>query len=80
MAFWADRAHAEGKEMWLTEMQAQPWSDSDGTFTTQDLVQSAATYRHEPLSVVLLWGAETWLLFPDWMNAAASALAILRAP
>jgi len=78
--YWAGLAKAQNKEIWLTEMQAQPWSDSDGTFTTQDLVQSAATYRHEPLSVVLLWGAETWLLFPDWMNAAASALAILRAP
>jgi hypothetical protein len=78
--YWAGLAKAQNKEVWLTEMQAQPWSDLQGSFTTQDLLDSAATYRHEPVSVVLLWGAETWLINPTWMNAAVSALAILRAP
>jgi hypothetical protein len=78
--YWAGLAKAQNKEVWLTEMQAQPWSDVAGSFGTNDLLDSAATYRHEPLSVVLLWGAETWLLNPEWMNAAVSALAILRAP
>jgi hypothetical protein len=80
ISYWAALARAQDKEVWLTEMQAQPWSDSEGGFTTQDLLASAATYRHEPLSVVLLWGAETWLISPTWMNAAVSALGILRAP
>ena len=79
ISYWAGLAKAQNKEVWLTEMQAQPWTDAAGTFTTQDLLDSAATYRREPLSVVLLWGAETWLIKPEWMNAAVSALAILRA-
>jgi hypothetical protein len=79
ISYWAGLAKAQNKEVWLTEMQAQPWTDSAGTFTTQDLLNSAATYRHEPVSVVLLWGAETWLINQTWMKAAVSALAILRA-
>src|SRR5207253_11378277 len=58
--FWAGLAAAQHKEVWLTEMQAEPWSGADG-FSTDDLVASASTYRHEPFRVVLLWGAETWL-------------------
>ncbi len=80
ISYWAALAKAQNKEVWLTEIQAQPWTDSAGTFTPQDLLNSAATYRHEPVSVVLLWGAETWLINTTWMNAAVSALAILRAP
>ena len=76
--FWADQAHAQNKQVWLMEMQAQPWSMSDGTFTTQDLLATASAYRREPLNVVLLWGAETWLADRDWLNAAVGAMAILR--
>lgn len=79
VAFWADRAHAMGKNMWLAEVQAQPW-DTSGSFTPADLLVSAADYREVPLQVVLLWGAETWLTDPTWLNAAVKALAILRAP
>jgi len=78
--FWADQARAQNKQVWLMEMQAQPWSASDSSFSTADLLTTAAAYRREPLNVVLLWGAETWLTDPAWMNAAVSALAILRAP
>lgn len=78
--YWAGLAKAQNKEVWLTEMQAQPWGDAETGFTPRDLLASATTYRHEPLSVVLLWGAETWLTSPAWMSAAVSALAILRAP
>jgi hypothetical protein len=80
ISYWAGLARAQNKEVWLTEMQAQPWGDSAAGFTTQDLLTSAATYRQEPLSVVLLWGAETWLVNPAWLNAAVRALAILRKP
>ena len=79
IAFWADRAHAQGKEMWLTEMQAQPWGGT-GTFAPADLLASAADYRQEPLDVALLWGTETWLEDPAWLAAGKQAIEILRAP
>jgi hypothetical protein len=79
VAFWASRAHSMGKNMWLAEMQAQPW-DATGSFTPQDVVKSASDYRQVPLQVVLLWGSQTWLEDPAWMAAAIDALAILRAP
>ncbi len=75
--FWADLAAARGKEVWLTEMQAQPWSGQAG-FTPSDLVATAATYRGDPLKVVLLWGVETWLTDPAWMGAAIRAMTVLR--
>ena len=78
VAFWADRAHAKGKDLWVAEMQAQPWS-GEGAFTPSDLVATATDYRQEHLQVVLLWGVETWLEDPPWMSAAAQALGILRA-
>jgi len=78
--FWADQAHAQNKQVWLMEMQAQPWSMSPGSFSTDDLLATATAYRREPLNVVLLWGAETWLVDRDWLNAATRAMAILRTP
>ena len=77
LRYWADMAQRQGKEVWLTEMQAQPWTGGDG-FTTDDLVASARTYREDPLGVVLLWGVETWLQRPAWMSAANQAMDILR--
>ena len=77
LQFWADRAHADGKQMWLAEMQAQPWDDS-GTITPDDVVTAAIDYRQAPLDVVLLWGVETWLDDPAWMAAAVRSLEILR--
>jgi hypothetical protein len=80
IGFWAGIARAQNKQVWLTEMQAAPWSASPGAFSTADLVAGAATYRRESPSVVLLWGADTWLQDPSWMKAAVSAMGILRAP
>lgn len=79
VGFWADRAHGRDKDIWLTEMQAQPWSDS-GTFRPDDLIASAVNYRQEDLDVALLWGVDTWLEDPAWLSAAGSAMDILRAP
>lgn len=76
--FWAGRARAEGKDLWLAELQAEPWKGVSG-FTPANLVASAADYRQEPLQVVLLWGVETWLQDPAWMAAGTQAMAILRA-
>lgn len=75
--FWAGRASKEGKSLWLAEMQAQPWQDSN-TFKPKDLLASAVDYRQENLAVVLLWGVETWLDDPAWMSAGARAMKILR--
>jgi hypothetical protein len=75
--FWAGQTTAQGKQLWITEMQAQPWGDSTG-FTPANLVVSAVDYRQEPLKVVLLWGVETWLQDPAWMAAAQQAMSILR--
>ncbi len=78
VSFWADRASKQGKAVWLGEMQAQPWSDS-GTFSPQDLIESAIAYRQEALQVALLWGVDTWLNDPTWMSAGSQAIETLRA-
>ena len=78
VAFWADRAQARGKDLWLAEMQAQPWSNA-GSFGPSDLIASAIDYRQEHLQVVLMWGVDTWLDDPAWLAAASQAMAILRA-
>lgn len=77
LAFWADRAHGRDRDMWLAEMQAQPWSDG-GTFTPHDMIASAVNYRQEELDVVLLWGVDTWLEDPAWLAAAAEAIEALQ--
>ena len=77
LAFWADRAQASGKDLWLAEMQAQPWSGST-SFTPADLIESAYDYREERIQVVLMWGVETWLKDPTWLATANQSMAILR--
>jgi hypothetical protein len=78
LKFWSVVAKAQHKQLWLTEMQAEPWGTMD-TFTTADLLASAAAYRHTPLHVALLWGVDTWLQDPAWMAAAVKAMGIMRA-
>jgi hypothetical protein len=77
LGFWSDRAGAQGKQVWLTEMQAQPWGRLGG-FAPSDLVNSAVDYRQEKVQVALLWGVDTWLTNPAWLAAANQAMAILR--
>jgi hypothetical protein len=77
VSYWADRAGAQGKQVWLAEMQAQPWGTLSG-FEPADLIDSALDYRQEKLQVALLWGVDTWLTNPAWLAAANQALAILR--
>jgi hypothetical protein len=69
-----------GKDIWLAEVQAEPWGDATESFTPTDLLESAIDYRNEPLDVVLLWGAETWLQDPEWLAAATHAMDLLRSP
>ena len=77
VSFWGDQASRQGKDLWVAEMQAQPWSDSN-TFKPKDLVASAVDYRQSNVQVVLMWGVETWLNDPSWLSAGAKALQILR--
>jgi hypothetical protein len=79
LALWSDAAHSEGKQFWIAEAQAQPWSD-EVSFTPQDLVNSAIDYREQRVDVVLLWGVETWLEDDRWLAAGMKASEILRAP
>lgn len=77
LSFWAAQAQATGKQLWLAEMQAQPWGDST-SFTPSDLVDSAEDYRQERLQVVLMWGVDTWLDDPAWLEAGIQAMNVLR--
>lgn len=79
LAFWSAQAKAAGKQLWLAEMQAEPWSGST-SFTQKDLVDSAREYRQVDLGVVLMWGVNSWLTDPSWMKAGIQAMDILRAP
>ena len=78
LAFWSDIAHADGKQMWIAEAQAQPWAGV-GPFSPQDLIDSAIDYRGTEVDVVLLWGVETWLEDDRWLAAGMKASEILRA-
>jgi hypothetical protein len=75
--YWALRAAQSGKSLWITEMQAAPWLNTDG-FTTDDLLASASLYRSTGAEMVLLWGVESWLDSPAWMTAGRTAIATLR--
>jgi hypothetical protein len=75
--YWAKRATAVGKQLWITEMEGAPWDGVDG-FTPEDLLYSAQAYRHSGVGAVLLWGVESWLDSPDWMATGQEALEILR--
>ena len=77
LGYWAARALDAGKELWITEMQGEPWPDQDG-FTTDSLQESALAYKDQGATVVLLWGVESWLLSPDWMSAGMRAIGVFR--
>lgn len=79
LEYWVRRAAAQGKQLWVTEMQAAPWVATNG-FTIADLQASAQAYRRGGASVVLLWGVEGWLSSPAWMAAGKQAVRALRAP
>jgi hypothetical protein len=76
--YWAQRARAAGNELWITEMQAAPWQNVQG-FTTADLARSAIAYRSHGVSVILLWGVESWLDDDRWMQAGLDTVRLLNA-
>jgi hypothetical protein len=77
LAFWKDRALGSGQKLWITEMEGEPFSGTAG-FGPADLVDSALRYNAVHPSVVLLWGAGTWLSSPSWLEAARKATRTFR--
>jgi hypothetical protein len=75
--YWQQQAQQRGKSLWITEMQATPWSGTTG-FKVEDLIASALAYRGHQVRVYLLWGVENWLTAPDWMSAGITSIKILR--
>jgi len=75
--YWQSQANKHGRALWVTELQASPWSGTTG-FTTDDLISSALAYRGHGVSVYLLWGVENWLDSPAWMQAGIKAITLLR--
>ena len=75
LALWQDRARQAGKQVWISELQAAPWPNVAG-FTSDDLVRSAIAYRDAGATGVLMWGVESWLVYPDWMAAGKQAMQI----
>ncbi len=63
-------AAAQGKQFWITEMQAEPWTDTDirlvtpanpsSNLTHDNLARSIDYARRTGASRVYLWGAEWW--------------------
>ena len=77
LSYWASEAQRSGKEVWITEMQGSPWWGETG-FGPEDLVESAQLYQGTGVTAVLLWGVESWLTAPDWMEAGQTAIDTLR--
>lgn len=75
--YWQSQAVKNGRALWITELQASPWSGTSG-FTVSDLLSSALAYRGHGVSVYLLWGVEDWLDSPAWMDSGMQAIKLLR--
>ena len=75
--YWGERAGARGKQMWIMEMQGGSWP-GDTSFKPHDLAASAGEYSDGAASVILLWGVESWLITPEWMNTGVIAVSVMR--
>lgn len=79
-AYQAREARAAGKQFWVTELQAEPWTDEDARLITpgnpspnlspERLARNVEYARRSGAERVYLWGAEWWLYegdqFGDW--------------
>ncbi|HET7738937.1 MAG TPA: beta-galactosidase [Tepidiformaceae bacterium] len=90
-AYQAREARAAGDEYWITEMQAEPWTDHDARLLSPENPSAnldAARFRKNieyarrtGASRVYLWGAEWWLMQaerygdPTWLALAREAIA-----
>ncbi len=92
-AYQARTARESGKEFWVTELQAEPWTDDDArllspanpspNLTPQKLRRNVRYGRQTGAERVYLWGAEWWLYqgeqFGDWSWAKTATDAIQAA-
>jgi hypothetical protein len=77
LPLWQELAAVRGKALWITELQAAQWAGAPD-FEPQDLRASAAAYASSGAAVVLLWGVESWLDSPEWLEAGEGSLALLH--
>lgn len=91
-AYQAREARAAGKQFWVTELQAEPWTDEDARLLTPEnpspnlspgrLERNVRYARQTGAERVYLWGAEWWLYegeqFGDWRWMETAAAAIRR--
>ncbi|MEX2080964.1 MAG: hypothetical protein WEC33_05060, partial [Dehalococcoidia bacterium] len=65
----AEFARGQGKDLWLTEMQAEPWEDRSlqelggdepQAFSTGDFEENIEIARRSGANRAYLWGAEWW--------------------
>ncbi len=87
----ARAARSEGKQFWITEMQAEPWYDGDmrllspanpsPNLTHENFARNVEYARRSGGARVYLWGSEWWLYeaerFGDrsWLEQGAAAIA-----
>jgi hypothetical protein len=89
-AHQAREAHAANKEFWVTELQAEPWTDHDiRLFGTENpspnlspawMAENVNYARKSGADRIYLWGAEWWLFQAErgdarWLSGARGAIA-----
>jgi hypothetical protein len=90
-AYQAREARKAGKQFWVTELQAEPWTDGDArlisperpsrNLSPETMLKNVAYARRTGAERIYLWGAEWWLYqehrFGDgrWLEAARAAAA-----
>ncbi|MGE3074601.1 MAG: beta-galactosidase [Dehalococcoidia bacterium] len=90
-AYQARKAHEEGKQFWIAELQGEPWTDTDSrlispehpsaNLSPKSFAENITYARKTGADRVYLWGAEWWLyeweFFSDgrWLDAAHDAIA-----
>ena len=93
-AHQARTANKAGKEFWVTELQAEPWTDFDSRLITPDspspnlspekLGQNVIYARKSGAERIYLWGSEWWLYQSDrfgdgrWLDAARESIEAAR--
>lgn len=89
-AYQSKMAHGAGKQFWVTELQAEPWTDFDARLITPEepspnlspgrLERNVIYARRSSPERIYLWGAEWWLYQESlgdsaWIAAARGAIA-----
>lgn len=85
---WQRIARAQGKRLWVTEAQAEPWEArrrthaDPRTVAPDDAIELAAALRDAGVESILLWGSEYWLWReengdPRWVQSVSMGLRTL---